>query len=288
MLELVLLTQKPDTAQEIAIAASRELPDWAWHLADAATTQKPATCKTTLPVKKTGDRKSLRRFFQKQPALLAWALRPAKFNPRLVALDMDSTVIEQEVVDELAEFAGVREKVATITERAMRGELDFNSALAERVKLLAGLPETVLFEVLQQKITLTRGAEELSHLLRAHGVFTYLFSGGFDFFTGAICQKLGLTGHYANRLELQNGRLTGNILGDIVNRERKSALLGQVAERHGVALVDTVAVGDGANDLGMLARAGLGIAFVAKPAVLEEANAAILIRNLALVGELIF
>lgn len=221
--------------------------------------------------------------------LLAWALRPATLAPvRLIVFDTDSTFINEEVIDELAGYAGLKSHVAAITERAMRGEIDFNAALAERVALLKGLPEHTLDAVLRSKITLTKGAAELIEAIKARGIFTYLLSGGFTFFTGALCEGLGMTGHFANELEIASGHLTGRTQGAIVNRQRKAELLRMLADKHAVPLWQTVAVGDGANDLDMLQCSGLGIAFCAKPALIEACNAAIFARDLRWVGELIF
>lgn len=226
---------------------------------------------------------------EERSCVLAWALKPASLNPvGMLVFDTDSTFINEEVIDELAGYAGVKSHVAAITERAMRGELDFNAALAERVALLRGLPEHTLDAVLRSKITLTKGAAELVDAAKSRGIFTYLLSGGFTFFTGALSKRLGMTGHFANELEIASGHLTGRTQGAIVNRQRKAELLRTLAEKHSVPLWQTVAVGDGANDLDMLNSAGLGIAFCAKPALVEVCNAAIFERDLRWVQELIF
>lgn len=206
---------------------------------------------------------------------------------RLVVFDTDSTFINEEVIDEIAAFAGYKPQVAAITERAMRGELDFNAALAERVALLKGLPVTTLETVRAEKLSLTKGAAELTQALHGAGVKTYLLSGGFNFVTGHFTQALGMTGHFANELEIAAGLLTGKTVGTIVNRQRKAQLLTELASKHAVDLAATAAIGDGANDLDMCNSSGLGIAFCAKPALQNETFAAIFERDLRLVLPLI-
>lgn len=221
--------------------------------------------------------------------VVAYALKAAfTVSPRLVVFDTDSTFINQEVIDEIAAFAGFKKEVAEITERAMRGELDFNKALAERVLLLKGVSAEVLPEIKRNRLSLSHGAPELVESLHARGVFTYLLSGGFSFFTSAFRRDLKLTGDFANELEIVDGRLTGKTLGAIVNRQRKAELLHELAAKHGVEPGATVAVGDGANDIDMAVQSGLGIAFCAKPALVNAVNAAIFERDLRLVAELAF
>lgn len=221
--------------------------------------------------------------------LAAWALRAKKASPsKLFVFDTDSTFIEEEVIDELADFAGFKDQVASITERAMKGTLDFDTALAERVHLLRGLSVTTLESVLQTKLHLTKGAQELIASAATRGVLTYLVSGGFTFFTRHFAEKLSMTGHFANELEVVDGMLTGKTLGPIVNRQRKAKILKELAEKHGIPLEQCVAIGDGANDLDMLQISGLGIAFCAKPALSSTATAGIIERDLRLVAELVF
>jgi phosphoserine phosphatase len=195
-------------------------------------------------------------------------------NRRLVCFDMDSTLIESEVIDELARRAGVYDKVAAITERAMQGELDFDQSLKERVSLLKGLPETVLSEV-AASLKLTEGAEKLIKSLRGLRLKTAIISGGFTYFGKYLQERLGIDYVYSNELEIESGRLTGRVTGEIVNARRKAELLRATAEREGIRLEQVIAVGDGANDLPMLSTAGLGIAFRAKPIVRESAEHAI-------------
>jgi phosphoserine phosphatase len=193
---------------------------------------------------------------------------------RLAVMDMDSTLIQQEVIDELARLCGVFDRVAAITHRAMNGELDFDGALRERVRLLAGAPESVLSDVLAH-IEPTPGAARLVRALRLLGCTTAVVSGGFTRIAEPIRQQLGLDLVFANELEIRDGRLTGEVIGPIVNRQRKAELLeAMAAERH-IPLAQVMAIGDGANDLDMLDRAGLGVAFCAKPVVRAQAGVAL-------------
>jgi phosphoserine phosphatase len=195
-------------------------------------------------------------------------------NKRLIVMDMDSTLIQQEVIDELAVTLGVQDRVSAITQRAMNGELDFDQSLRERVRLLKGTPVSALSDVLA-RIELTPGAAQLVGVLRRLGYRTAVISGGFIEVVEPIQKQLGLDYAFANKLEARDGVLTGEVLGTIVNRERKADLLEQIARSERIELDQVIAVGDGANDLDMLARAGLGIAFNAKRTVQERAAAAI-------------
>ncbi|MBL6691069.1 MAG: phosphoserine phosphatase SerB [Pseudomonadales bacterium] len=192
-------------------------------------------------------------------------------NRRLIAFDMDSTLIRTEVIDELAIEAGVGDQVAEITARAMAGELDFRESLRKRVGLLEGLPESVLVKV-AGRLPLTEGVEHLFETLNHLGYKTAILSGGFTYFGDVLKKKLSVDYVYANELEISDGKLTGRVLDPIVDAERKASLLRELAEQQGISLKQTIAVGDGANDLAMLDVAGLGIAFHAKPLVRESAG----------------
>ncbi len=191
---------------------------------------------------------------------------------RLLVADMDSTLIGQECIDELADFAGVGAYVAAITERAMRGEIAFEGALRERVSLLAGLPESVIGEVLATRITLTPGARTLARTMRARGGHVAIVSGGFTQFTGAIAERIGASEHRANRLLTADGKLLGKVGDPILGSDAKLSALREISAQLGLAQHETMAVGDGANDLAMLGAAGLGVAFHAKPKVAAQAH----------------
>lgn len=195
-------------------------------------------------------------------------------NRRLVAFDMDSTLIQAEVIDELAKEAGVGDEVAAITERAMQGELDYEESLNQRLALIAGLEESKLAEV-AARIPLTQGAERLIQVLKQLGFKIAILSGGFTYFGDYLAKRLGVDYVHANRLEIVDGKLTGRILGEIVDGPRKAELLRTIAARENLSLQQVIAVGDGANDLPMLSIAGLGIAFRAKPLVKQSAGQAL-------------
>ena len=191
---------------------------------------------------------------------------------RLLLADMDSTMIGQECIDELADMAGIGAKVAAITARAMNGELDFEAALTERVALLRGLPEAVIGQVLAERITYTPGGRELVATMRANGGYAALVSGGFTAFTAAVAAHLGFDENRANRLLASCGKLTGEVARPILGREAKMAALREISARLELDLSETMAVGDGANDLGMLGLAGAGVALHAKPVVAAECD----------------
>jgi phosphoserine phosphatase len=192
---------------------------------------------------------------------------------KLFLADMDSTMIGQECIDELADYVGLKDKVSAITERAMRGELAFEPALRERVALLKGLPLSVVGEIIESRITLTPGGRELVATMRANGAYTALVSGGFTVFTGPIGRMIGFHEDRSNWLETDDGKLAGMVREPILGKEAKLAALIELREARGLAPAETMAVGDGANDLAMLGEAGLGVAFRAKPAVAAAAHA---------------
>lgn len=194
---------------------------------------------------------------------------------KLFLADMDSTMIGQECIDELAAFVGLKEHVAAITERAMRGEIEFEPALRERVALLKGLPATVVDEVIAKHITLTPGARTAIATMRAHGTYTCLVSGGFTLFTDRIAAMIGFDEARANTLEIESGTLAGFVREPIFGRDSKRAALVELRHRLKLAAHDTMATGDGANDLAMIAESGLGVAYHAKPKVAAAAPARI-------------
>lgn len=204
---------------------------------------------------------------------------------RLICFDMDSTLIETEVIDELAIRAGVGDQVKAITERAMRGEIDFCESFKERVALLKGLDESVMRDIVEH-LPITEGVERLMFVLKRYGYKIAILSGGFTYFGNYLKEKFGIDYVYANQLEIVDGKLTGRYLGDIVDGKRKAELLRLLAQVENVDIAQTIAVGDGANDLPMLSTAGLGIAFHAKPKVVANAQQAI--NTIGLDGVLYF
>ncbi|WP_150286466.1 phosphoserine phosphatase SerB [Rhabdaerophilum calidifontis] len=228
-------------------------------------------------------------FVGDDPALLADSLRAALTGlpvdiavqpsaarrKRLFLADMDSTMIGQECIDELADMAGLRAEVSAITERAMRGEIAFEPALRERVALLRGLDAAIVERLLAERITLTPGGAELVRTMRRDGAYTALVSGGFTVFTGPVSARIGFDMHRSNVLEIADGRFTGDVRAPILGREAKRETLLELRARLGLPREASLAVGDGANDLAMLGEAGLGVAFRAKPIVAAAAHARI-------------
>ena len=191
---------------------------------------------------------------------------------KMLLADMDSTMIQQECIDELADVAGVGERVKAITARSMNGELDFEGALTERVGLLKGLPESVIAEVIETRITFMPGGHDLLRVMRANGAYAALVSGGFTAFTGHVAGVLGFDENRANTLLVADGHLTGEVGRPILGREAKMQALVEISERLGIGHDAVMAVGDGANDLGMLGMAGAGVALHAKPSVAAQCD----------------
>ncbi len=203
-------------------------------------------------------------------------------NKRLIVFDADMTFLQCEVIDELGKLAGQGEKISNITRQAMSGKMDFKSALRERVRLLKGLPEKAL-EELSDNLPLTAGAENLVRILKHLGYKIALVSGGFDYFISKLCQRYDLDYGIANQLKIENGLVTGELEGEIIDAQAKENILISLAKKEGFSLRQVVAVGDGANDIKMLAKAGLGIAFNAKPIVQRQAQASINLHDLKLI-----
>jgi len=194
---------------------------------------------------------------------------------RLVAMDMDSTLVTIESIDEMGDMLGIRERIADITAQAMRGEIDYAESLRRRVALLAGLEEAALERICEQRMHLSPGAEALVRRCRESGIRTLLVSGGFDFFTGRLQQRLGIDEVLSNVLEIERGRLTGRVLGAIVDGRAKAAKLRAEIHRLGLRREQALAIGDGANDIPMMSEAGVSVAYRAKPAVREHATHAL-------------
>jgi len=195
---------------------------------------------------------------------------------RLLVMDMDSTLITIECIDEIADMVGLKPQVAAITEATMRGEIkDFQESLRRRVALLAGLEVEALQRVYDERLRLSPGAEDMLRQVRAAGIRTLLVSGGFTFFSERLKARLGLDHAYANTLEVSDGKLTGQVLGAIVDADEKARLLALTCEQMGVPVSQAIAMGDGANDLKMMKRAGMSVAYRAKPVVREQATHAI-------------
>lgn len=219
------------------------------------------------------DRTAIRAALEGWEGVDVVAHPPGSREKRLFVADMDSTMIGQECIDELADYAGIKPQVADITERAMRGELDFAAALAERVALLAGLGEEVIALCLAERVRPNPGAETLVRTMAARGATTLLVSGGFTAFAGPVAKQLGFDRIEANLLEVVDGRLTGRVSGRIVDSGHKLASLEQLRADLGLSADDVMAVGDGANDAPMVEAAGLGVAYRAKPALVRVADA---------------
>ncbi|HYD58304.1 MAG TPA: phosphoserine phosphatase SerB [Burkholderiales bacterium] len=206
----------------------------------------------------------------------AWMEEGRKFSDlKLVAMDMDSTLITIECIDEIGDFCGKKAEIAAITEQAMRGELDYPQSLRKRVSLLEGLPEDSLLRVYEDRLRFTPGAEQLVAACKRNGVKLLLVSGGFTYFTDRLKARLGLDYTISNTLEVRGGKLTGQLVGDIVDADAKARKFLSVMQALGATRMQTVAMGDGANDLRMMKQAGLSVAFRAKPVVRAQADCAL-------------
>ncbi|WP_073052483.1 phosphoserine phosphatase SerB [Kaistia soli] len=227
-----------------------------------------------LPFAPSSDTASIEAMIGDRPVDVV-VQKASERRKRLLVADMDSTMIGQECIDELADMAGLKPFVAAITERAMRGEIAFEPALRERVALLKGLPLSVIDEVLASRIRLTPGGPELVRTMRAHGGYAALVSGGFTLFTGPVAAMIGFDENRANQLEHESGVLSGTVTEPILGQEAKLSALMDLSRRLKLERHETLAIGDGANDLSMIRAAGLGVAFRAKPKVAAEADARI-------------
>ncbi|MBI4048680.1 MAG: phosphoserine phosphatase SerB, partial [Devosia nanyangense] len=221
---------------------------------------------------KSTDPLATARLHIKDRAIDAALVPSENRRKKLLIADMDSTMIEQECIDELADALGIKDEVADITARAMNGELDFEQALDTRVALLKGLERAVIEEIRRERITLAPGGRALVHTMKAYGAYTALISGGFTFFADYIAKRIGFDEATANVLEFADDKLTGTVTKPIVDKTTKLARLNALAVEHGLSQVDTLAVGDGANDLDMIRASGLGVALHAKPVVAEQAH----------------
>ncbi|MDA7947605.1 MAG: phosphoserine phosphatase SerB [Hyphomicrobiaceae bacterium] len=272
---LTLIAASPGHLDETLVSRVREkLPDRGapdWLSAREA-------CDLPFELGDVHDRENLRNVVQdaigRAPVDVVLQREQDRRKGLLVA-DMDSTLIGQECIDELADFAGLKTRVADITERAMRGELEFEPALRERVALLEGLDESVLHEVFEERITLNPGARTLARTMRAYGAKTLIVSGGFTFFTERVADAAGFEVNQANTLEVSSGKLTGRVIEPILGQQAKLDALREYRDGLSLRLSQTIAVGDGANDLAMLEEAGLGVAYRAKPIVAQRADAGI-------------
>jgi phosphoserine phosphatase len=254
-----------------AILPSPGAPRW---LFDEVAVDIPFTGQTTFDRDISGIESRLREARGDLPIDIV--VQPAATRrKKLFLADMDSTMIGQECIDELADFAGLKAHVAKITERAMRGEIEFEPALRERVALLKDMPVSVVDEVLATRITPTPGGRELVMTMRANGAYTCLISGGFTLFTNAVATKIGFQENRANELIARDGKFTGEVKEPILGRATKLATLIELLESFDLDDIDTLVAGDGANDLGMIQHAGLGVAYHAKPAVAAAAAARI-------------
>lgn len=273
---ITLVAPRPTMLEESAIAGVRQMASVAGFTVHAADWLAEGEALDLIVTAAHPDREMLVAQLKAHPTIDA-IFQPLDGNRRkkLLISDMDSTIIQQECIDELADEMGIKPHVAEITERAMRGELDFTMALRERVQLLKGLEVEALQRVYDGRIRFMEGAQELVATMRAHGAYTMLVSGGFTYFTSKVRDALGFHSDSANILDVAGGRLSGKVVEPILDKEAKLLALRDGAFRHDTRLSQTLALGDGANDLPMIQAAGLGIAYHAKPAVRDAAMATI-------------
>jgi phosphoserine phosphatase len=273
ILSLIAAPSSPVLDGQLVSRIARELPgaDAPRWLSENEAAEIPFT--TTAP---TADLLAHIRSFLTDFAIDANILSANARRKKLLVADMDSTMIEQECIDELAAVLDLKKHVSAITERAMRGEIAFEPALRERVALLKDLELSRLEDVLRNHITLMDGAKTLVRTMKANGAYTALVSGGFTLFTGPVSQDIGFDEHTSNTLGLENDRLTGTVGSPIIGREAKRERLIALRTQFGLNINETLSVGDGANDLDMIHESGLGVAFRAKPAVSASADASIL------------
>lgn len=255
-------------AATMALAPVFDPPVW---LADGIAAE---LCFSGSPEEAAEIERNVRALIADRPVDVA-VLPEERRRKKLLMADMDSTIIKQECIDELADIVGLKAMVSAITERAMRGEIEFEPALRERVALLKGMPASVLSRVLEERIELMPGAKILVRTMRARGAHAALVSGGFTHFTGPVAEMVGFNEHIANELVIADDMLVGTAVEPVRGREAKLAALLDVAHRLGIDPSEALAVGDGANDLSMIGAAGLGVAFHAKPAVAAAADARI-------------
>ncbi len=274
--QLILIAASGHSVQDLARDIIAEASDIAWQKPVWLSPGRACEIRLALTDQSRGiDLLATSRARCASEAIDICLVPAADRRKHLLIADMDSTIIRQECIDEIADFAGLKPKISAITERAMRGELEFDAALRERVGLLKGLQADVLQQVIDERIQLTDGARTLVQTMRANGAATALVSGGFSFFTERVAQMTGFAVDQANELIIADGRLTGAVGEPILGQDAKCAALHRLMQEHDLTATQTLAVGDGANDLVMIKHAGLGVAFHAKPIVAAEADAQI-------------